>query len=75
MFVNAERFALSTPVRIAPRVALSIDGLLAGGFLSACSPAAMGPVTVFADPGKYEYYSREQLAGQRGSSSPGELWR
>ena len=57
MLVNAERFALSTPMRIAPRVALSIDGLLAGGFLSACSPAAMGPVTVFANPGKYEYYS------------------
>jgi len=36
-------------MRIAPCVALSIDGLLAGGFLSACAPAAMGPVTVFAD--------------------------
>ena len=37
-------------MRIAPCVALSIDSLLAGGFLSACAPAAMGPVTVFADP-------------------------
>ena len=63
--VHAERFALNTPMRIAPCVALSIDGLLAGGFLSACAPAAMGPVTVFADPGKYEYLSCEQIAAQR----------
>jgi hypothetical protein len=25
----------------------------------------MGPVTVFVDPGKYQYYNCEQLAGQR----------
>jgi len=25
----------------------------------------MGPVTVFADPGKYQFYNCEQLAGQR----------
>jgi len=48
----------------APLVALSV-GLLVGGILSACSPAAMGPVTVFADPGKYQLYNCEQLAGQR----------
>jgi hypothetical protein len=52
-------------MRIAPCVALSLDGLLAGGLLLACSPAAMGPVTVFADPGKYQYYSCEQMAAQR----------
>ena len=52
-------------MHIAPRVALSIDGFLVGGFMLACSPAAMGPVTVFADPGKYEYYSCEQIAAQR----------
>ena len=51
-------------MRAAP-LALSLDGLLAGGILLACSPAAMGPVTVFADPGKYQFYSCEQLAGQR----------
>jgi hypothetical protein len=51
-------------MRAAP-LALSLDGLVAGGFLLACSPAAMGPVTVFADPGKYQFYSCEQLAGQR----------
>jgi hypothetical protein len=52
------------PMRAAP-LALSLDGLLAGGILLACSPAAMGPVTVFADPGKYQFYSCEQFAGQR----------
>jgi hypothetical protein len=36
-----------------------------GEILLACSPAAMGPVTVFVDPGKYEFYNCEQLAGQR----------
>jgi hypothetical protein len=52
-------------MRVAPLVAFSIVGILAGGFLSACAPAAMGPVTMFADPGKYEFHSCEQLAGQR----------
>jgi hypothetical protein len=51
-------------MRAAPLVAFSVDGLLAGGILWGCSPA-MGPVTVFADPGKYQFYSCEQLAGQR----------
>jgi hypothetical protein len=52
------------PMRAA-LVARSVRGLVAGGFLSACSPAAMGPITMFADPGKYQYYSCEQLANQR----------
>jgi hypothetical protein len=51
-------------MRTAPLVALFvIGGLLVG--LSACSPAAMGPVTVFVDPGKYQFYNCEQIAGQR----------
>jgi hypothetical protein len=52
-------------MRAAPLVALSVGGFLVGGMLSACSPVAMGPVTVFADPGKYQFYNCEQLAGQR----------
>ena len=52
-------------MRVAPLVALTFDGLLAGGFLSACAPAAMGPLTFFADPGKYEFFSCEQLLPQR----------
>jgi hypothetical protein len=49
----------------APLVALFVGDLLVGEILLACSPAAMGPVTVFVDPGKYQYYNCEQLAGQR----------
>jgi hypothetical protein len=52
-------------MRTAPLVALFVDGLLVGETLSACSPAVMRPVTVFVDPGKYQYYNCEQLAGQR----------
>ena len=51
-------------MRTVPLVARFVDGLLVGEILSACSPAAMGPVTVFVDPGKYQFYNREQLAGQ-----------
>src|SRR5262245_43412793 len=49
----------------APLVALFVGDLVVGEILLACSPAAMGPVTVFVDPGKYQYYNCEQLAGQR----------
>ena len=52
-------------MRTAPLIALFVDGLLVGETLSACSPAVMGPVTVFVDPGKYQFYSCEQLASQR----------
>ena len=52
-------------MRTAPLVALFVDGLLVGEILPACSPSAMGPVTVFVDPGKYQFYNCEQLAGQR----------
>ena len=33
--------------------------------LTACAPAAMGPVTYFADPGQYEYFSCGLLAERR----------
>jgi hypothetical protein len=36
----------------------------AGGFLSACA-VANNPLTVFADPGKYDYNTCEQIAGQK----------
>jgi hypothetical protein len=53
-------------MRTAPLVALFVvNALLVGGLLSACSPSAVGPVTVFADPAKYQFYNCEQLAGQR----------
>jgi hypothetical protein len=40
--------------------------LILAGFLAACSSAADNPFTVFADPGKYQYYDCEQIAGQQG---------
>jgi hypothetical protein len=36
-------------------------------FFSACSATAMGPFTVFADPGEYEFHSCERLAATRPS--------
>src|SRR5262249_11098859 len=44
----------------APFVALIVPVLLA-----ACTSAIESPFTVFADPGKYEWYSCEQLGPQR----------
>jgi hypothetical protein len=38
---------------------------MAAWLAAACAPAAMGPVTMFADPGKYEFFSCEQLGTQR----------
>src|SRR5882724_2281324 len=38
--------------------------LLAGGLLQACA-ISDNPLTVFADPGKYQYNTCEQIAGQK----------
>jgi hypothetical protein len=48
------------PTGVAPLLAFGVAGLL-----SACSSAGINPVTVFADPGKYEFSNCEQIAGQR----------
>src|SRR5215471_62844 len=50
-------------MRRAPFVALIFPLLLA-----ACGTAIESPFTVFADPGKYEFYSCDQLVPQR------QLW-
>ena len=47
-------------MRRAPFVALISPMLLA-----ACGTAIESPLTVFADPGKYEWYSCDQLVPQR----------
>jgi hypothetical protein len=47
-------------MRRAPFVALIFPVLLA-----ACGTAIESPLTVFADPGKYEWYSCDQLVPQR----------
>ncbi|SRR6266508_3730556 len=55
-----ERIAKYRPARVAALIAL-----LAGAFLVGCSSAGDSPFTVFADPGKYQYYSCDQLNAQR----------
>jgi hypothetical protein len=47
-------------VRIAPLIALIFPAILA-----ACGTALESTFTVFADPGKYEWHSCEQLLVQR----------
>ena len=42
-----------------------LAALLAGGLLQACSSMSNNPLTLFADPGKYEYNTCEQIAGQK----------
>jgi hypothetical protein len=42
-----------------------LAAVIAGAFLSACSSTGDNPLTVFADPGKYQYNTCEQIAGQR----------
>jgi hypothetical protein len=48
-------------------------GIVAAWSLAACAPAAMGPVTMFADPGRYELFSCEQLSMQRKQWAEREL--
>ncbi len=45
------------------RVLLAAAGVLAGAVLAGCSTGG-STFTVFADPGKYQYYSCEQIAAQ-----------
>jgi hypothetical protein len=52
-------------IRSARRAAWTAGALWAGAFLAGCSSTGDNPLTVFADPGKYQYSSCEQLAGQR----------
>jgi hypothetical protein len=47
-----------------PRVARAAAGLLTAAVLAGCSTPGDSTFTVFADPGKYQYYSCEQIAGQ-----------
>jgi len=54
---------------LARAAALRVLGLLfalsSGALLSACSSAGDSRLTLFADPGLYDFYSCEQLAGQQ----------
>jgi hypothetical protein len=48
-------------------------GIAAAFPFAACVPPAMGPVTIFADPGKYEYFSCELLSTSRKTWAEREL--
>jgi hypothetical protein len=39
--------------------------LVTGAVVTGCSSMGGSPVTIFADPGKYQFHNCEQLAGQR----------
>jgi hypothetical protein len=52
-------------IRLAGRAAWVAGALCAGAFVAGCSSMGDNPLTVFADPGKYQYSSCEQLASQR----------
>ena len=43
----------------------SFAALIFPALLAACTSALENPITVFADPGQYEFYNCEQLAAQR----------
>jgi hypothetical protein len=47
------------------RRARLVGGFLAVAALAGCSSIGGDPLTVFADPGKYQYHTCEQIAGQR----------
>jgi hypothetical protein len=54
---------------LARAAALSVLGLVlalsGGALLSACSSAGDSRLTLFADPGLYDFYSCEQIVGQQ----------
>jgi hypothetical protein len=49
----------------AGRALRSAVPFVALALLSACAATGDNPMTVFADPGKYDFYNCEQLAAQR----------
>jgi hypothetical protein len=42
-----------------------VAGIFAAAMLAACSSIGGDPLTVFADPGRYQYHTCEQIAGQK----------
>jgi hypothetical protein len=55
------------------RQSIVLLGIAAALPFAACAPPAMGPITVFADPGKYEYFSCELLSTSRKTWAEREL--
>jgi hypothetical protein len=52
-------------MRVKTFAVLTASMLLVAALLSGCSTAGDNPFTVFADPGKYQYYDCDSLAAQR----------
>jgi hypothetical protein len=55
------------------RQSIMLLGVAAALPCAACVPSARGPVTVSADPGKYEYFSCELLSTSRKTWAEREL--
>src|SRR5262245_28323624 len=62
-FGRALLFGSGQPMR--RQCSTALFGAAVAGLLVSCAPSAMGPVTMFADPGKYVYHNCEQLAAIR----------
>ena len=58
-----EQVSEQRPMQVSPFV--TVVAFLAAASLPACSSTGDNPLTVFADPGKYQYSNCEQLATQR----------
>jgi hypothetical protein len=60
-----DRIARRRFMRGFPPVARIAGVFLTGAVLVGCSSTGDSPLTIFADPGQYQYSTCEQLAGQR----------
>ena len=60
-----DRTARRWPMRGFPPAARIAGVVLAGAILVGCSSTGDNPITIFADPGLYQYATCEQLAAQR----------
>src|SRR5437763_1503371 len=49
------------------RAALAASGFMLGALLAGCSSTGDSTLTIFADPGKYQYNTCDQIAAQRRS--------
>ncbi len=60
-------------MRVASSILLTVESFMAACALCACSSLDMGPMTMFVDPGKYDYHNCEQLTAARKAMTDREL--